>query len=138
MDSSWQSGNPYEKFMGRWSHLVARQFLAWMAVPAGCRWLDVGCGTGALTRIVVADYQPNEVVALDSSPEFIAYGRQSLPHSAAQFVVGKAEALDLAADAVDVVVSGLVLNFVPQPNVAVSEMLRVTKLGGKIGIFVWD
>lgn len=138
MDTSWQSGNPYEKFMGRWSHLVAQQFLAWMAVPANRRWLDVGCGTGTLARVVAADYQPYEVVALDSSPEFIAYARQSLPHPALRFKVGNAEALDLSANAVDVVVSGLVLNFVPQPDAAVSEMLRVTKPGGKIGIFVWD
>ena len=138
MNASWQSGNPYEKFMGRWSHLVAQQFLAWLNIPTNRRWLDVGCGTGTLTKIVVADYQPEKVVALDSSPDFIAYARQSLPHPAVQFKVGNAEALELSANTVDTVVSGLVLNFVPQPNVAISEMLRVTKPGGKIGIFVWD
>lgn len=138
MNDSWQSGNPYEKFMGRWSHLVAQQFLAWLDIPTDRRWLDVGCGTGTLAKTIVADYQPKEMVALDSSSEFIAYARQSLPHPAVQFKVGNAEALELSANTFDTVVSGLVLNFVPQPNVAISEMLRVTKPGGTIGIFVWD
>jgi trans-aconitate methyltransferase len=138
MNDSWQSGNAYEKFMGRWSHLVARQFLAWLNVPPHRRWLDVGCGPGTLTKLVVAGYQPEKVVAFDSSPEFIAYARQSLPHPAVQFEVGNAKALQLSANTVDAVVSGLVLNFVPQPDAALKEMVKVTKPGGKIGVFVWD
>jgi ubiquinone/menaquinone biosynthesis C-methylase UbiE len=117
---------------------MARQFLAWLNMPANRRWLDVGCGSGTLSKIITADYQPEQAVALDSSPDFIAYARRSLPHPAVQFKVGNAEALKLSADAVDAAVSGLVLNFVPKPNVALLEMLRVTKPGGKIGIFVWD
>jgi SAM-dependent methyltransferase len=138
MNTSWQSGIAYEKFMGRWSHLVAQQFLGWLAIPPNRLWLDVGCGTGTLAKIIAADYQPEKVIALDSSPDFITYARRSLPHPAVQFKVGNAETLELPAHTVDAVVSGLVLNFVPQPEAALKEIVRVTKPGGTIGIFVWD
>jgi len=138
MDDAWQSGIAYERFMGRWSALIAQKFLDWLdAAPAGS-WLDVGCGTGALTRLILENCQPKQITSIDSSADFIAHARNSINDTTVQFKVGLAQALDLASNSMDAVVSGLVLNFVPQPELAVAEMLRVAKPGGKIGLFVWD
>jgi ubiquinone/menaquinone biosynthesis C-methylase UbiE len=138
MNDSWNSGVAYERFMGRWSTLIARKFLNWLAIPPARRWLDVGCGTGSLTRIILETYQPKEIISIDSSGDFIAHAQHSITHPSVHFKVGRAQALELDSNSVDVVVSGLVLNFVPQPQDAILEMLRVTKPGGKIGIFLWD
>jgi len=138
MTDSWQSGNPYELFMGRWSTLVAQSFLAWLDIPVERKWLDVGCGTGTLTKLVLDNYQPSEIIGLDSSSEFIAHNQKKITNPSARFMVGLAQSLELETDSVDAVVSGLVLNFVPEPQKAVGEILRVTKPGGRIGIFLWD
>ena len=138
MDDAWQSGIAYERFMGRWSALIAQKFLDWLdAAPAGS-WLDVGCGTGALTRLILENCQPKQITSIDPSADFIAHVRNSINDTTVHFKVGLAQALDLASNSMDAVVSGLVLNFVPQPELAVAEMLRVAKPGGKIGLFVWD
>jgi SAM-dependent methyltransferase len=134
----WFAGSAYERFMGRWSTHVARKFIAWLAVAPGSTWLDVGCGTGTLTRAILETGQPKEVIALDSSREFISYAQQSIPNSIARFQVGLAQALELESNSVEAVVSGLVLNFVPQPESAIAEMVRVAKPDGTIGIFLWD
>jgi len=138
MDDPWLSGNAYEKFMGRWSTLVSQRFLTWLAIPLDRSWLDVGCGTGSLTRLILERNQPKEIIAIDSSNDFIFQAQRSVTNPSVQFRVGQAESLDLDSSSMDAVVSGLVLNFVPQPKVAMSEMLRVTKPGGKVGVFVWD
>lgn len=135
---SWNSGNPYEHFMGRWSSLVAREFLAWMAVPRASSWLDIGCGTGVLTRQILQDFQPQSVIGVDSSEDFIAHARETFPEPAAEFRVGLAESLEADSNAMDAAVSGLVLNFISQPEAAVAEMIRVTKPGGEVGLFLWD
>ena len=138
MNDPWSSGNAYEKFMGRWSSLVAQKFLKWLAVPPGLNWLDVGCGTGSLTRLILETQKPVKIISIDSSEEFISYARINLNTSVVLFDVGKAESLNIDSGSIDAVVSGLVLNFIPEPEIAVREMMRVTKPGGKIGIFLWD
>lgn len=138
MDDSWSSGMAYERFMGRWSTLVAQEFIAWLAVPQARRWLDVGCGAGALTQLILETCQPTAVFAIDPSADFIAHAQRSIPDPCVQFRVAAAQALGLDPGSVDAVVSGLVLNFVPQPETALAEMMRVTQPGGKIGAFVWD
>jgi len=138
MDDPWLSGFAYEKFMGRWSTLVAQRFLSWLAIPPTRSWLDVGCGTGTLTKLILETYQPKEIIAIDPSSVFISHAQRIIINPSVHFRVGQAESLDLDASSIDSVVSGLVINFVPQPKVAMSEMLRVTKPGGKIGVFVWD
>ena len=138
MNDSWQSGNPYERFMGRWSSLIAQEFLAWLAIPSDSRWLDVGCGTGTLTTLILQSYKPKEIIAVDSSPHFISYAQQRIADPSARFTVGNAQSLELPSHTIDAVVSGLMLNFVPQPERAILEMLRVTKPGGTIGLFLWD
>lgn len=138
MNDPWSSGNAYERFMGRWSFPVAQIFLKWLAVPPEMTWLDVGCGTGTLTKLILEAQKPLKIISIDSSDEFISYAKKNLNNPSVQFKVCKAESLDTESGSIDVVVSGLVLNFIPQPEVAIHEMIRVSKPGGIIGIFLWD
>ena len=135
---SWASGNQYEEFMGRWSNLVSQKFLSWLAVPFNSIWLDVGCGTGSLTKLILEKYQPKKVISIDSSQEFITHCKQSIIYPNVTFQTGTAEKLEIESNSIDAVVSGIMLNFVPQPEKVISEMKRVTKPGGLIGIFLWD
>ena len=135
----WDSGDAYEPYVGRWSRLVAREFVRWLAVPPGSRWLDVGCGTGALTQTVLEHAAPREVVGIDPSTAYIASaGARTDDDPRAHFEIGDAQALRAAAATFDVVVSGLVVNFVPQPELAVAEMARVARSGGTVAAYVWD
>jgi len=134
----WTSGNQYERFMGRWSNLISQKFLRWLAVPPDRVWLDVGCGTGSLTKLILEKYEPKKIISIDSSNEFISYSKQSIINSNVHFQVGMAEELEIESNSVDAVVSGIMLNFVPQPKAVIAEMIRVAKPGGAIGIFVWD
>ena len=134
----WASGDAYERYVGRWSRLVARDFLAWLDLPARLAWLDVGCGTGALASTVLADAAPKAVVGLDPSDGFLALARSQITEPRARFEHGSADALPLPGDAMDVAISGLVLNFVPDPAAMVREMRRVVRPGGTVALYVWD
>ena len=112
---TWEQGDLYDGFIGRWSRAVARQFLAWLDEPPGGQWLDVGCGTGALTETILRSCAPRAVTGVDPSTGFIEFARRQVRDARASFEVGDAQALRVAAAALDVVVSGLVLNFVPDP-----------------------
>jgi len=138
INDSWESGIAYERFMGRWSNLVAQKFLSWLDIVPARTWLDVGCGTGSLTKLILVKYQPKEIIAIDSSADFISHAQRSIINPSVHFKVGLAQSLELDSISIDAAVSGLVLNFVPQPKDGILEMLRVTKPGGKIGIFLWD
>src|SRR5919206_202148 len=134
----WDSADAYEPYVGRWSRLVAREFVRWLAVPPGSRWLDVGCGTGALVRAALAHAAPREVVGVDPSETYIASASAQIDDRRTRFNIGDAQALRAATATFDVVASGLVLNFVPQPELAVAEMARVTRSGGTVAAYVWD
>ncbi len=134
----WASGETYEPYVGRWSRLVAQEFLNWLGVPAGKRWVDVGCGTGALSQAILKAASPGEVKGIDRSEGYTAYAKERVKDPRASFKLGDAQDLPLDTATYDVAVSGLVLNFVPQPNRMVAEMARVTKPGGSIGAYVWD
>src|SRR5919112_1138136 len=92
----WDSGDAYEPYVGRWSRLVAREFLGWLAVPPGSRWLDVGCGTEALSETTLALAAPREVVGIDPSPAYVAFARDRLHDPRIRFEVGDAQALQEA------------------------------------------
>ncbi|REF99852.1 methyltransferase family protein [Asanoa ferruginea] len=124
--------------MGRWSRRVAPLFLRWLAAPAGQRWLDVGCGTGALSGAVLDAAAPVEVTGVDSSPAFVTAAAERVADPRARFRVADASALPLSDGEVDVAVSGLALNFVSEPGRAVQEMARVTAPGGIVAAYVWD
>jgi SAM-dependent methyltransferase len=134
----WASGAAYEPYVGRWSRLVSTEFVGWLDVPAEGRWLDVGCGTGAVTDSVLRVCSPAIVVGLDPSEGYAQYARGHVTDSRVGFAVGTATALPIRDGEVDAAVSGLVLNFVPDPEQAVSEMVRVTRPGGTVGSYVWD
>jgi SAM-dependent methyltransferase len=134
----WAVGDAYEPYVGRWSRLVARELVEWLAVAGGGAWLDVGCGTGALGQAVLGAADPAAVVGLDPSIGFVAHARARLADPRARFVVADARALPVAGARFDAVVSGLVLNFVPDPGTAVREMARATRPGGRVAAYVWD
>jgi len=134
----WASGAAYEPYVGRWSRLVARELLGWLAIPSGNRWLDVGCGTGALSQMIFAVASPGEVVGIDLSQGYLAYARAQIRDDRARFAAGDAWALPCKTGTFDAVVSGLVLNFVPAPEVAIAEMARVARPGGTVAAYVWD
>lgn len=134
---TWERGSPYEQYVGRWSRRVAPQFLSWLNIPAGRRWLDVGCGTGALCAAIADGCSPASVAGVEPSEGFLRTARTNLADRAA-LQQGSATAIPLGDASVDVVVSGLVLNFVPDQRAALAEMARVTCKGGTIAAYVWD
>jgi SAM-dependent methyltransferase len=135
---SWADGDRYEAYVGRWSRPVARRFIARLPVPAGRRWLDVGCGTGALTAAVLAGAAPAAVLGIDASPDFVRHAEAHVRDPHASFRTADAQALPVAAAAVDAVVSGLVLNFLPDQPAAVREWRRAAAPGGLVAAYVWD
>lgn len=137
VSDTWERGSPYEQYIGRWSRKIAPLFLAWLDQPAGKRWLDVGSGTGALSAAILDHCTPGSVVGVEPSEGFLNLAVQNLAGEA-RCVAGEATALPLDGGACDVVVSGLVLNFVPDLPAALSEMKRVASCGGTIAAYVWD
>jgi len=137
VSDTWERGNPYEQYVGRWSRRVAPPFLAWLAIPGGKRWADVGCGTGALSAAIVDRCSPASVTGVEPSDGFLKTAGENLA-GRVTLRQGSATALPLEANTVDVVVSGLVLNFVPDIPAAIDEMARVTGAGGTIAAYVWD
>ncbi|MFD9409988.1 class I SAM-dependent methyltransferase [Streptomyces sp. NPDC059989] len=133
----WAAGDAYERYMGRWSRQVAEVFVARLGGGSGLRWLDVGCGTGALTAAVAARCRPRALVGLDRSAGFVRAARSAAP-APAHFAVADALALPVRDAACDAVVSGLALNFLPSPGAAVAEAVRAVRPGGLVAAYVWD
>jgi trans-aconitate methyltransferase len=134
----WSTGAPYDRFVGRWSRKVAAEFLDWLSVSAHKAWVDVGCGTGSLVESILGQCDPASVTGIDRSEGFLAEARRRITDERARFQVGDAMDLPLNAATCDVAVSGLVLNFVVDHAAMVREMVRVTKPGGKVAVYVWD
>jgi SAM-dependent methyltransferase len=135
---NWATGAAYEPYVGRWSRLVAREFLAWLAVPPGSQWLDVGSGTGALSQSILEAAAPRAVKGVDRSEGYVAFARAQVADERASFETGDAQDLPVSPAEYDAAVSGLVLNFVPQPERMAAEMARAVRPGGTVALYVWD
>jgi ubiquinone/menaquinone biosynthesis C-methylase UbiE len=128
----------YELYMGRWSRLVAPRFLEWLAIPTSQKWLDVGCGTGTLTQAIIDLGNPESVHGIDTSSGFVDRARQFTADDRATFEAFDAGALPVESDQFDAVVSGLVLNFLPDVDLGLAEMVRAVKPDGTVAAYVWD
>ena len=135
---AWSAGDSYELYRGRWSRSIASRFLDWLNAPPEQDWLEVGCGSGALSSEILARCQPRSVVGLDQSEDFVRTAENKVVDDRARFFVGDAQNIDLPDESMDYVVSALVLNFIPDKNRALTEMRRVAKPGGTIAFYVWD
>lgn len=135
---TWGSGAKYEAYVGRWSRMIAREFIPWLAIPTAKRWLDVGCGTGALTQTILDVAEPDAVTGVDPSEGFLAHARATITDPRARFLVGDAQAAPIKSESIDAIVSGLALNFVPDTARAAAEMARMARPGGTIAAYVWD
>ncbi len=135
---AWTSGAAYERYVGRWSRLVAHEFVTWLAIPPDSGWLEVGCGAGALTEAVLSAAAPARIEALDSSAAYVEYARSQVRDPRVAFAEADARSLPQADGSVDVAASGLVLNFIPRPEEAVAEMARVVRPRGVVAAYVWD
>lgn len=131
-------GGAYEHYVGRWSRPVGEMFLDWISQPSGLCWADVGCGTGALTETILKEANPERVIGVEPSEGFLGLAETSIEDQRAEFKIGDALSLPLDDHMFDVVVSGLVLNFVPDTTKALEEMRRIVKPGGTVAAYVWD
>jgi len=133
---AFNDADAYERYMGQWSRAVGEKFLAWLAPPKNVRWLDLGCGTGAFTDLILKRCQPAAVAGVDPAAAQVEHAKQHFP--AAQFRVGDSMALPFKDAEFDVVASALVLHFIPDRAKAFAEMRRVTKLGGIVSGYTWE
>ena len=133
----WNDAVGYERYVGHWSRLIAPRFVEWLALPSGLRWLDVACGTGALTSAILACCHPDEVVGVDASPQYLESAHESCRNPRVRFVASDANFLSFPPLSFDVSVSGLALNFIAFDR-AIAEQHRVVRPGGTIAAYVWD
>lgn len=138
MQDKWNDGDAYEMYVGRWSRKTGRKFLSWLNIPNGLRWLDVGCGTGALTSQILHNQDPMSVVGVEPSEGFLTLAQKEIVDERATFLQGSGESVPIEDSAVDVVVSGLVLNFIPDKVKAMAELVRSVEKGGTVAAYVWD
>jgi ubiquinone/menaquinone biosynthesis C-methylase UbiE len=134
---AFEDGDAYDRYMGRWSRAVGEKFLAWLNPPAHRQWLDVGCGTGAFTRLVLARAAPAKITGIDPSPAQVEHAKQTVRAPEAEFHEGSATDLPFETGQFDVVASALVIHFFPDRPRAFREMLRVTRDGGIVAGYTW-
>ncbi|MDN3671374.1 class I SAM-dependent methyltransferase [Echinicola jeungdonensis] len=116
----WNDGDSYEYFMGRWSSLMAIKFLRWLDIPSHKNWLDIGCGTGALSQAIENYESPSSLSGIDTSIGYIEKAKQRVSMNR-DFKVGNVDDLPFDDQRFDVVVSGLALNFFPDIENALLE-----------------
>jgi ubiquinone/menaquinone biosynthesis C-methylase UbiE len=134
----FEDGAAYERMMGVWSGLAGEIFLGWLAPPAGLRWIDVGCGSGAFSELIVERAAPAEVQGIDPSEAQLEFARARSAARLAKFRQGDAMALPFSNETFDAAVMALVVFFVPEPRKGVAEMARVVRPGGIVASYTWD
>lgn len=130
-------GVAYERAMGRCSRVAGKEFLKWLSVPDGLKWLDVGCGTGSFTELVLDSHAPRAISAIDPSEDQIAFAKSKRWAGEVDFRVGDAMSLPYDADIFDVAIMALVIQYIPNPARAMSEITRVVKPGGTVATYTW-
>lgn len=136
--TAWSSGESYELCIGRWGRRIAQRFLDRLGPAPGLDWVEVGCGTGALSEAILRRANPARLTAVEPSTAFLAIARETVSDPRASFLAGDAQALPLPDASADIVVSGLVLNFVPDRALALAEMRRLLRPDGTLAFYVWD
>jgi SAM-dependent methyltransferase len=131
-------GKAYERLMGRWSRLAGEKFLDWLAAPKNLRWLDVGCGNGAFTEVLIARCSPASVMGVDPSEGQLAYARGRPGAQRAKFRVADAQALPFPDNSFDAAAMALVLVFIPDPVKAARQLARVVRRGGVVATYMWE
>ena len=134
----FEDGLSYEQYMGDWSRRVGTGFIDWLALPSSLKWIDVGCGNGAFTELIVERCAPNEVRGIDPSEAQLDFARKRPAARLAKFDHGDAMALPFPANSFDVAIMALVIFFVPDPAKGVAEMTRVVRPGGMVAAYAWD
>ena len=134
----FDDGAAYEEGMGRWSNLAGQVFLEWLAPKPGLKWLDVGCGSGAFTELLMQRYAPSEMHGVDPSDAQLAFARDRPGARGAMFQRGDAMALPFGENRFDAAAMALVIFFVPDPDKGVAEMARVVSPGGIVAAYAWD
>lgn len=135
---AWSAGQSYEHYMGRWSRMVAAKYINWLNAPSKADWLEIGCGSGALTQTILVNASPHSILATDASDDFVAHARAATTDDRANFQTANAQKLPFEDASFDIVTSALVLNFVPDKIAALTEMHRVLRSGGTLSFYVWD
>ena len=134
----WIAGDAYDAYMGRWSRRLARAFVEWLQPSPWANWLECGCGTGALTSAICEACEPASIIACDPSQPFVEHARAHLADTRASFIIAGSDALPCRDGGFDVAVSGLVLNFLPDPDVALASIRDRLRQGGTVAAYVWD
>jgi len=134
----FRDGQAYERMMGRWSHRVGEKFLDWLDAPKRLRWIDVGCGNGAFTEVLMARVAPTAVTGIDPSEHQIDFARERDSVKKARFEVANAQKLPFRNNSFDAAAMALVISFLNDPLKAAQEMARVVKRGGPVAAYMWD
>jgi SAM-dependent methyltransferase len=134
----FEDGASYERMMGVWSRLVGVDFLQWLAPRRGLRWIDVGCGNGAFSELLVERCAAAEVQGIDPSEGQLAFARSRPAARVAEFRQGHAMELPFPDSRFDAAVMALVIFYVPDPAKGVAEMVRVVAPGGTVAAYIWD
>lgn len=134
----YTDGAAYERTVGKWSQLAGKAFLDWLAPSQNLQWIDVGCGNGAFTELLIERCAPNAIAGIDPAEAQLSYARSRPACRVAQFRLGDATAVPFPDGAFDAAVMALVIFFVPDPAKGAAEMVRVVKPGGAVAAYAWD
>lgn len=138
MQTPIEDASAYEGYIGRWSRVVAREFLAWLDIPVKATWCDVACGTGALASVVLETCAPERVDGSDLDAERIAFARRTIPDERAEFRIGEGTSIAAPDGTYDALVNGLGFPQIRDTEKALAEFRRVTKHGGTVAAYLWD
>jgi len=134
----WADGDAYEAYVGRWSRLIGDKFLTSLEPVQGGRWLDLGCGTGALTSQILEHWSPQSVIGVEPSDDFLAIANDQFNDSLVEFRRGNGDQIPVSDKTIDYAVSGFVLNFVDDGPNTLKELIRTVTPGGTVAAYVWD